>query len=225
MNRRSLQIAAFCLGLVLAGSRSLAALQGAPPQPQQGPTVFVSFYNNAGLSSKTTKAAEKQAARIFARLGLSLVWTTCPVDTGRDKSAPQCTAPLSPAHLVVRALPRNMSERLPYNAETFGISLLGRNGVGYYAYVFCDRVQELVNSSHMNPGTVLGYVMAHEIGHLLLGVNSHAPEGIMKARWSDVELRGLATGNLRFSRGQAEQIHQNLSSPILARVLHSEAGR
>ncbi|MEO5822443.1 MAG: hypothetical protein ABIT71_18195 [Vicinamibacteraceae bacterium] len=30
---------------------------------------------------------------------------------------------------------------------------------------------------------ILGRVTAHEIGHLLLGTNSHAPTGLMQATW------------------------------------------
>ena len=29
----------------------------------------------------------------------------------------------------------------------------------------------------------LGHVMAHEMGHVLLGVNSHSAEGLMRAAW------------------------------------------
>jgi len=32
--------------------------------------------------------------------------------------------------------------------------------------------------------TLLGRVTAHEIGHLLLGTNSHTLAGIMRAKWN-----------------------------------------
>ena len=32
--------------------------------------------------------------------------------------------------------------------------------------------------------TILGRVTAHEIGHLLIGTNSHAPSGLMRASWN-----------------------------------------
>jgi hypothetical protein len=45
---------------------------------------------------------------------------------------------------------------------------------------------------------VLGDAMAHELGHLLLGVSSHAPRGVMKAEWHSEELEQAAQGTLIF---------------------------
>ena len=36
---------------------------------------------------------------------------------------------------------------------------------------------------------ILGHAAAHEIGHLLLGSNSHSPFGLMRARWSGQDLQ------------------------------------
>jgi predicted HD phosphohydrolase len=56
------------------------------------------------------------------------------------------------------------------------------------------------------PAEILACVIAHEIGHLLLGPNSHSPTGIMKAKWSADELRGAGWGRLLFTPQQAELI-------------------
>jgi hypothetical protein len=53
---------------------------------------------------------------------------------------------------------------------------------------------------------ILACVIAHEIGHLLLGPNSHSPTGIMMGIWSPGVLRGAGWGRLRFTPQQAELI-------------------
>ena len=45
---------------------------------------------------------------------------------------------------------------------------------------------------------ILGCVMAHELGHLLLGSNSHSDKGIMLPRWEVNQVRQLMMGTLLF---------------------------
>jgi hypothetical protein len=51
---------------------------------------------------------------------------------------------------------------------------------GVRAYVHYDRVVQFAFDHHKVPGVVLGGVMAHEIGHLVLG-DGHSAKGIMAA--------------------------------------------
>jgi DDE superfamily endonuclease len=51
---------------------------------------------------------------------------------------------------------------------------------------------------------VLGHVLAHEIGHILLGHNGHADEGLMKATWSAAEQRAMLYRPMRFPADQSE---------------------
>jgi hypothetical protein len=41
-------------------------------------------------------------------------------------------------------------------------------------------------------------VMAHEIGHMLLGSHAHAISGIMRGHWESSELHQIAMGTLLF---------------------------
>ncbi len=88
-------------------------------------------------------------------------------------------------------------------------------GCGKSITVFFDRIQSLARG-FVRESMLLGYVLAHEIAHVLQGVDRHSETGVMKAHWSaedraaifdrrmgfeeeDVELmrRGLATGLCR----------------------------
>jgi hypothetical protein len=51
---------------------------------------------------------------------------------------------------------------------------------------------------------ILGCVMAHELGHLLLGSNSHSDKGIMLPRWEANQVRQLMMGTLLFTPDQSK---------------------
>ncbi len=68
----------------------------------------------------------------------------------------------------------------------------GRPGALAYAFpfqqtrivIFYDRVTAMAQSNSVVVNRLLAYVLAHEITHILQGVNTHAESGIMKANWT-----------------------------------------
>jgi hypothetical protein len=53
--------------------------------------------------------------------------------------------------------------------------------------------------------------MAHEIGHLLLGENSHSRTGIMRASWSDYELSMEGRHEMSFTAEQSRRMKSRLA--------------
>ena len=113
----------------------------------------------------------------------------------------------APAQLVVRLVPRSLT----LGDTAFGVAFL-MNG-GTFADVFFDRFKTL-RTQNVRPveASIVGHVMAHEIGHLLLGSNAHSRHGIMQARWKRDQLRSIATGGLLFTRERAVQMRSKVSS-------------
>jgi hypothetical protein len=62
-----------------------------------------------------------------------------------------------------------------------------------------DRSAQAARTAGCPVADVLAHVMAHEVGHLLLGPGGHGEKGIMRATWSRVELKGTQNGSLRFT--------------------------
>src|ERR1700719_4340658 len=54
--------------------------------------------------------------------------------------------------------------------------------------------------------TRLGYVIAHELGHMLLGPNAHAIVGIMRGTLRPEDWEKAAQGTLGFTPSQNQQI-------------------
>jgi len=183
------------LGTVLLGVAFHASAQ---TYADNTPQVVVSVYNDAGVSANALAEAEEKAARIFARAGVRITWTTCS----------DCDRFEWPNSLSVRIVPGSPRS----TQEIFGMAFLSAEGTGCYTDVFYERAEKLQSAWNVNLSDTLGAVMAHEIGHLLLGSNSHTPAGIMRARWESQELNRMARGNLLFTESQSDQMRAKLSA-------------
>ena len=77
------------------------------------------------------------------------------------------------------------------------------------ASVYYDQVLHLAkndNAGKLELPIILGTVVAHEIGHLLLDSNSHSATGIMQPQWGPESIRQAMIGNLVFTHEQAKLI-------------------
>jgi hypothetical protein len=72
-----------------------------------------------------------------------------------------------------------------------------------------DRVKWFARRYHLNCGVMLGYVIAHELGHLLLPPKAHSAEGVMRAI---LDLRLAAERQLRFTSQQRALILDKLAA-------------
>ncbi len=175
--------------------------QGGAPASQ----VTVSVHNDAKVPHDTLVSAEATASRIFREAGLNVEWMNC-VGVGNHGTASPCTKAAYPIYLHIRIVARARS--LP--GATFGIAYLSADGSGCYSSVFLEPIADLHATTGQGVAPVLGHVMAHEIAHLLLGTNSHAAEGIMRARWQRDELLSASKGELLFTPRQSQVMRERL---------------
>lgn len=170
-------------------------------------TLKVAVFNDAHVPPTVLVSAQETASYVFAKSGIEIRWMLC----GRKDESPEersaCSQPEFPEHLDVHIVSGCPS--LP--SSVFGISYLSPEGIGTQADVFYAKVA-VFRQSPTEVTTLLGYAMAHELGHLLLGSNSHSPTGLMRANWRTKDLTDMAQGGLRFSEEQAQTIKAKLSS-------------
>jgi hypothetical protein len=186
-----------------------AALPGLSQKVQaEMPQITVNVYNDARVPEKVLAKAEREAARIFHRAEVNVMWIDCLSSRGQRASDPACGNPMGRSHLAVRIVPWSSSS----SGAVFGIAFLSPEGSGVYSDVFYDSVERLHAEWHVGIPTLLGHVIAHEVGHLLLGANSHAGMGIMRPKWQGEELRSIAMGRLLFTPPQIESFKARLSA-------------
>ena len=170
--------------------------------------VTISVHNDAGILPGILLSAESEASRVFRQSGIEVHWLNCPLPPEGPEAPSQCEVADFPAHLQLRIAKRSRN----LNGLTLGISYLSADGSGCYADLFYRRVEEMHESSHVSLASILGHGVAHEIGHLLLGTNSHAETGIMRARWQRWELASVSKGTLFFSSTQSQEMRNKLAT-------------
>jgi len=191
--------------LVTGSATAFAAASGSEGEGELAITVRV--YDYAHVGQGTLNAAEKQADFIFRKLGLTMRWCNLTTDSPQSLADSSCGLPAGSARLDVRIVSRIKAEPGATADSTMGFAMGSSATVSYHWSKAADP-----NGGAMPP-EILACIIAHEIGHLLLGPNSHSRTGIMMGEWSHEALRDAGEGLLRFTPQQAELIR----AEVLAR--------
>jgi hypothetical protein len=172
-------------------------------------TVFV--YNYAAVSSEVLALTEAEASRIYQQAGIEIEWLDCPLATKDASQFPACQVPPGPTKLALRILSQPMTERLRQAEDSFGFAMIPDDGTfAVVANVFSYDAEQLANRRGMRHGVILGHLVAHELGHLLLGAGSHSSHGIMHVPWRLKELETIAQGLMVSRPEEAEEMQTNI---------------
>jgi hypothetical protein len=192
---------------------------------EQTAKITVIVYNYAAIHASVLAQAEREAVRPFERAHVAIEWLDCPLSAKNAFFPPACRVQTGPLTLEVRLLPKAMTERWPRIAHELGFAIIPEDGgPATIANVFTHEVEQLANGfrrATLEPGCLLGLVVAHELGHLLLGV-SHSPCGIMRANWYRGELMLIAHGIIAFTPVEAERMRSNIRGRRAAEAANSE---
>jgi len=182
-------------GALMAGLAFTATLFTAGPAPAQDEarTLVLHVDNYARIPSDVLALAEREAARVYEAAGVRVVWI----------HGDEAEREAGGKHLRVLLLGTEMTNRKT-GLDRIGPDVLGTaaSGTGR-AYVFTQRVIERALINGREASQLIGRVMAHEIGHLLLHEGSHSANGIMRA---DLSLRSRSRDRNTFTKPQADEI-------------------
>src|SRR5687767_11275528 len=124
---------------------------------------------------------------------------------------------LLPAFLQLPGQPqlRHRPVALPISAKSRDPHMLGvapstKEARGINAWIFYPRVRAYSAELGMHASQLLGHVMAHEMGHLLLPYGAHALAGLMRPEWDRSQVKSAAAGLLTFTPDQAALIRNRL---------------
>jgi hypothetical protein len=194
----TIRLIVFCV--VVGG---LLGTEAAAAEESAQLNVIVRF--SADVSARLTAEAEQSAGRVFDKARVRVRWRNCSA-RGGEFLDPACEGAPAPTDIVIQIVPR--AERA--QGAVLGMAFVSGCG-GAYADIFLDRVQRIHDQDHkISMATLLGYAMAHEIGHLLLGEHSHSQEGLMVAEWRPDQLSKIAKGNLLFDSREASRLRTRL---------------
>ena len=207
------------IGLFLAGVFSITAA-GQKSAPME---ISIVTYDAAHIGPKTLAQAERLAGTILRTAAIRSKWEA---GEARDLanlrldftaySAKECEAN-TPSLLRLQILPRAPVGLSP---NTLGFSLpCARSGV--QVTIYPDHVAKVTETGGPTFGRVLGYAMAHELGHMLLQSGTHAPAGLMKGIWSKTDWQRAAVSVIEFSPAQVQQIaalHERTAAVDIAQL-------
>jgi hypothetical protein len=137
----------------------------------------------------TVAYAQREAAAIYRSIGITLEWT--------DEDE---TSASEPSRIVVAILSDGRTQRFLRSSDLPSSVL----GIAPYetsrVYLFWDRIARRAQEEDVLPSTVLGRVLAHELGHHLLPLRGHSEDGLMRPTldyrrdapptftWTEIEL-------------------------------------
>jgi Zn-dependent protease with chaperone function len=174
--------------------------------------ITLRVYNYARVPPAVQIPAEQETAMILRKAGVETAWIDCQLSRA-ETPKPACDKPFSDLDLILRLLPPSMARAVAPYQDTFGIALAGKGKPGTNAIILYGGVPDLARTGYAHQQDILAAVMAHEIGHLLLGSNSHSSTGIMRAKLTRDELELARFGRLLFTPEQSAQ----LRAAIMAR--------
>jgi hypothetical protein len=155
-------------------------------EPRQLPVIHLEMDNDAEVPAAMLKRSQEEVARIFANVGVRVEWT----ETG-----PRFTVQM------VNSAPENSGATPPV------LGVASHTPTGATAQIFFRQVEDLAFRSHVAVSRLLAYVVAHEIGHLLLPQMRHSMTGLMKGDWDSDAVRVAALGSLTFTGPQIKKLH------------------
>ena len=140
-------------------------------------TIVAQVDNYAEVPPADLAEAESAAADIYESIGVRVIWVHADVPFDDPRGV----------RVHVRLLSRKMADRKVAKEKTTSDVLGEAIAAARCAYVFVDRIPPVVFQFGQPFTRVLGLVIAHEIGHILLPGQGHAESGIMSAHvnlWS-----------------------------------------
>ena len=164
--------------------------------------LAVAIHDSADLPPPMLERAKGVATGIYGRIGVSLRWLAGPQIAGAVQANP-AACPDSPTPLIhLRLLGRSANPDRP--TGDLGFAMSG----GTLASVLVEPVVYVAKTKSVDVGDLLGVVMAHEIGHVLLPPDSHST-GIMAPK---IDLFLIDRGGPSFTQPQASMIRARLAS-------------
>jgi hypothetical protein len=206
----------WALGLALMVGLTGLDLSAAAGSPETSLTITIHACNFAQVDGRSLRDAEEVATEIFRKAGVETRWVDSASTSENMQSHQAAHGSYKLSDIQLAILSSLMAERLGLPNNVMGLAP-GTERDRQLVYVFYDKVNALAQkemqarvdggiSTYAIRVQILGLAIAHEIGHILLNLESHSDTGIMRANWDLKQMRDACYGYLVFTPPQAEAI-------------------
>jgi hypothetical protein len=184
--------------------RSTAAIQSTAKKQSHdkaNPRITLRVEDFANIYPSVLAGARKVTTEIFAAAGVQTVWLDCSVYEA------DCGAEAERRQIILRILGPSLDKDIVADDEALGFAIPCHKTDGAcLSYILYWRIRALAAADNLSPDRILGHVMAHEIGHALLGPNTHEPFSIMQAMFSIHDTERM----LHYTSGQSKRLQAEL---------------
>ena len=161
-------------------------------------TMRVDVYvSDSDGSAELLRTGKIVASGIFEKIGVHVNWRT-------GKLPGQATPQKAFGVLTLEHAPESAAAGALASARIVGSS-------GTEIMIYKDRVLNFL-SNHSNLARVgVGYILAHELAHVMQGVGRHSASGILKAQWRHGDFEEMMFHKLAFTDFDVDLIHRGLA--------------
>lgn len=156
--------------------------------------VSAQMNNKALAPTPLIWKSQAVATAIFLKMGIQLTWR---FDARRSasKTITVCGGESPASTLAVEIIPQ-----APVNLTHNALAVAMRSADSAVSIViFYDRVVPVLREHRAHDAAILGYVLAHEIGHVLQGISRHSETGAMRTCWTEDDFTEMGAGQLAFT--------------------------
>jgi hypothetical protein len=179
-------------------------------------TLVIGLYDYSNFSAKETARFTETARLALADSGIQVVWQQC---RGALATTPgeMCDRQLHDNEIVMRLQPAGPASTKGGRLEHLGRSMVTAEG-GQYASVSVAAVKSLAAEFGVAYELLLGYAVAHEAGHCLLGPG-HSSLGLMRAAFNRKDAEAMTQMNLNLTKQESRKALARLAAaqPVAAR--------
>jgi len=179
--------------------------------PAKGYAVIkILVYNITQAPGATLAGAEREAGRILLKAGVRASWFECPAGHSDTEAQAVCQNGWGPNNIGLRILVKPTTSSNRFQGDHLGFAVFPALASVYYD----DNLRFTGDDAGLGLPMILGCFIAHEIGHLLLGSNSHSKQGVMQAEWEERQIHQALAGDLLFTPEQSQRIRVETQARI-----------
>ena len=165
------------------------------------PSLTLRLIDESPPGRRLVARARKEVVQLLGQAGVALEWVPC-ADGWAD--LPNGPGQLEPAagEFWIRIISQKPATA---SKDVLGFAEFDNDG-RRFAAVYYPAVIEIALDLNIDPVAVMAGVIAHEVGHLVLGPDSHAAQGLMSPTWRRAHLQQLTYSGLHFTAAEARQL-------------------
>ena len=145
------------------------------------PLISIGLFGAGAIAGTMLARAESVTARILGPVGIRVRW--------EDRDI---------RHAAVERIDIRFANSTTDQSSRFATSLPFASS-GVRIIIFVNRIQAAGNHDLLFTSRLLGHVLAHEIGHVLMRTDQHSPQGVMKERWTEDDYAEIRRSYLMFT--------------------------